>query len=301
MAKRSLAELQAAFSNKTNAQNTSYDQNWKKFYQFWKMKVDETAIVRFLPDADEDNSFGFLVENLTHELNINGKRETVACLGMYGEHCPICEASRNFYTEEGDTSPRGKKYYRKKSHIGQVLVVESPIEHNAEQVVKLIDFGPKIFKLIQASFKDNEMEQAPYELKGGYNFRIKKTKNGDYADYGTSSFSGKATDISDDVINTLELFNLSEFRAKRLDADALSAMLEADMHGGTVAPRAPSAPADAPAQPREAAPSAPAETSVKTESAPASAPAEDSGSNNDYLAQIRARAAAKKAAAASGE
>lgn len=293
MARKSIAELQAAFSAKTPAATTG-NQDWKKFYAFWKMKVDETAIVRFLPDLDEDNQLGFLVENHVHELTINGRRETVPCLGMYGEQCPICDASRQFYSEEGDTSVRGKKYYRKKSHIGQVVVVESPIEHDANQVVKLIEIGPKIFKLIQAAFKDGEMEEAPYEFKGGYNFKIKKTQNGQYADYGTSSFSGKATSLDDDMIAALDLYNLSDFRAKHMDANTLRAMYEADLNGGSVSAPASSAPAAQPAKQEQAV--KPAETS-----APAVEAAPSEGSNGDYLKLIRERAAQKKAAMAAAE
>lgn len=295
MARKTLAELQAAFASKNSTANANSNQDWKKFYQFWKMKTDEMAIVRFLPDLDEDNNLGFLVENHVHELNINGKRETVPCLAMFGEACPICEASRLFYAEEGDSSARGKKYYRKKSHIGQVLVVESPFEHDKTQTVMLMEFGPKIFKLIQAAFKDSEMDNAPYELKGGYNFRIKKTKNGEYADYGTSSFSAKSTNVEDDVIADLNLYNLSDFRAKRMDVDTLRAMLEADMHGGSVAIRAPAATPDVPAS------NVPKQEAPQNQAAASPPPAQDAsaeGSNQDYLATIRARAAAKKAAAA---
>ena len=48
---------------------------------------------------------------------------------------------------------------------------------------------------MQAAFGSGDLDNAPYELKGGYNFRFKKTKKGEYADYSTSSFSPKMSDI----------------------------------------------------------------------------------------------------------
>lgn len=231
-AKNKLEALKNAFDKKTGSQTES-DQSWKKFYSFWKMPDDSTATVRFLPDADPDNNLGFLVEKLEHELMVNGKKKKVPCLSMHGEHCPICELSRKHYAEGNEAM--GKKYYRKKSYIGQVLVVESPIEHDQEQLVKLIDFGPAVFKQIQAAFQSGDLEEAPYELKGGYNFRIKKTKNGQYASYTTSSFAPKQTDVDDEIIEQLQLFNLADYRGKKMDGSVVEALLVADQTGQQLA------------------------------------------------------------------
>jgi hypothetical protein len=222
---------------------------------------------------------------------------------MHGESCPICELSRQYYDEKNEEL--GKKYYRKKSYIGQVLVIESPIEHDQNQIVKLIDFGPKIFKLIQAAFQSGDLEEPPYELKGGYNFRIKKTKAGQYSDYGTSSFSPKQTDVDDGLIEQMNLYSLKDYRTAYMDRATLEAMLMADRTGSsyngsddagddvpTYAPKAAPAAAPAAAPKVEAAPVA--------ESAPAAEPAAASGKAQDVLAQLRARAAAKKAEGSEG-
>lgn len=233
MAKRSLAELTQQFAQKNT--EGSGNATWKLFFNFWKADMDTTSTVRFLPDLDEENPMGFLVENLAHELVINGKREKVPCLKMYGEDCPICALSQNYYDEKSPdhNEQLGKKYYRKKSYIGQVLVIDTPIEHDAEQLVKLIEFGPAVFKQIQAAFQSGDLEEAPFELKGGYNFRIKKTKSGEYASYTTSSFAPKQTDVDDAVIEKLELFDLKEYRTPRVSRDVLEAMLVADQTGAT--------------------------------------------------------------------
>ncbi len=230
MSKQTLAELAAAFATKTSGGG---NQTWALFFNFWRAPVDSVSIVRFLPDKDTTNSMGFLVENLAHELMINGKREKVPCLKMYGEDCPICALSQRFYDEKSPdhNEALGKRLYKKKSYIGQVLVLETPIEHDQEQLVKLIDFGPKIFKQIQATFASGDLEEPPQKFKGGYNFRIKKSKSGDYADYGTSSFAPKQSDVADDLIETMVLYDLKEYRTPYVSRDVLEAMLLADQTG----------------------------------------------------------------------
>lgn len=285
-AKRDLSALISAFSQKASGGGGG-DQSWKLFYPFWKMPDDSIAQFRFLPDLDEDNPLGFLVENLSHELTINGERKKVGCLSMHGERCPACDLSRKYYDEKNEEL--GKKYYRKKSYIGEGIVVESPIEHDQNQLVKLIEFGPKIFKQIQAAFQSGDLEQPPFELKGGYNFRIKKTKSGQYADYGTSNFAPKQSDLDDELIESMTLFDLKQYRTKAVDAATMEAMLIADQTGQAFkdsdgdddAAPAPSAP-----KPVANPVSAPAEDA---------APAADSGSKMSVLETLRARAKAQQA------
>lgn len=293
-AKNKLEALKSAFDKKTTG--TGGDQSWKLFYPFWKMPDDSVAVVRFLPDVDEDNNLGFLVENLQHELVVNGQKKKVPCLAMHGEHCPICELSRKYYDEKNEDM--GKKYYRKKSYVGQVIVVESPIEHDQSQLVKLIEFGPAVFKQIQAAFQSGDLEEAPFELKGGYNFRIKKTKSGQYASYTTSSFAPKQSDLEDEIIEQLNLFNLADYRGKKMDIATVEALLIADQTGAAFAEGQEGgeddAPAPAPAAKPAAAKAAPAPAEEEAP-APAAAPAPTASKANSVLEQLRARAKANAA------
>jgi hypothetical protein len=294
--KRSLADLAAAFTSKTN--EGGGNATWKLFFNFWKAPVDSLSTVRFLPDADDENPMGFLVENLTHELNINGKREKVACLKMYGEACPICELSSRFYDKNSaeHSEELGKMFYRKKSYVGQVLVLETPVEHDAEQLVKLIEFGPQVFKQIQAAFQSGDMDEAPYELKGGYNFRFRKTVTGSGQNsYTTSNFAPKQTDVADDLIQSITLYNLGEYRTAKTDRAALEAMLVAAQTGGSYEAKPAAAPAAA--KPAVAAKAAPAGDDDGDEvAAPAAAPAPAEGAKLSIVEQLRQRAAASKAA-----
>lgn len=298
MTKRSLADLAAAFSSKTT-ENTG-NATWKLFFPFWKAEVDTVSTVRFLPDADETNPMGFLVENLTHELTINGKREKVACLKMYGEDCPICDLSARFYDKKSAeyNEELGKQFYRKKSYIGQVLVIDTPIEHDTEQLVKLIEFGPQVFKQIQAAFQSGDLEAAPFELKGGYNFRFRKTKTGSGQNsYTTSNFAPKQTDVGDDVLEKMNLFTLNDYRTQKTERAAVEAMLVAATTGGSY-----NSPDDSVGEEGSEATAkvAPAPTPAPSAAAKAEE-ASAAGGKLSVVEQLRARAAAAKAAAASQE
>lgn len=283
-----LDALKAAYEKKTTA--GTGDQTWKLFYPFWKMPDDGVATVRFLPDLDADNPLQFLVENLQHELVVNGEKKKVPCLSMWGEHCPICALSKQYYDEKNDEM--GKKYYRKKSYLGQCVVIESPIEHNQNQLVKLIEFGPQVFKQIQAAFQSGDLDEAPHELKGGYNFRFRKTKTGSGQNsYTTSSFSPKQTDLDDELIAKLNLFNLGDYRGKKPEVATVEALLLADRTGGSFRGGSDEGSAPAPKAAPTPAPAPAADTgSAEEASAPSAAPA--TGSGQSVLDMLRKKAAA---------
>jgi len=235
--KRSLADLAAKFTPKNEGNTQTH---WKLFFNFWKAPVGSTSVVRFLPDADETNPMGFLLEHATHELFINGKKITVACpKHRNGGKCPICEMAAGFYDKNSENfeNPSIKPLYRKKSYLGEVMVLETPLAHDAEQLVKLIEFGPQVFKQIQAAFQaDGDLEEQPYEVKGGYNFRIRKTQTGSGQNsYSTSNFAPKQSDLADDLIEKIELLNLADYLPPVQSYDELKGLLEAHLNG-TAAP-----------------------------------------------------------------
>ena len=242
--KRSLADLVSAFETKTT-DTASGNDDWKKFFPFYKAAVDTTTTARFLPDLDEDNPRGFVVENLYHELNINGRKERVACLQMHGQECPACKASQQFYDEKSPQhdKAKGKALYRKKSYIAQAVILETTIQMREDApLVWLMDFGPQIYNKMIADMKSGDLENNPVEFKGGHNFRIRKSLNGTENSYATSSFSPKATDLPDEMVDQIvdQMYDLKEYRAKRVDADVMENMVNAAINslGGSSAPKA---------------------------------------------------------------
>jgi hypothetical protein len=179
-----------------------------------------------------------------------------------------------------------------------VLVLETPVEHDAEQLVKLIDFGPQVFKQIQAAFQSGDLEAAPFDLKGGYNFRFRKTVTGSGQNsYTTSSFAPKQTDVADDLIESMTLFNLADYRAPKVERAAIEAMLVAAQTGGSYEePAQAAAPAPKPAA-KAAAPARDDNDDGDVPSAPAAVAAPAGGAAKlSVVEQLRQRAAAAKAA-----
>lgn len=287
--------LKAQFAQKTGGGFTN-------FFPFYKAPEDSTTIFRFLPDADENNPMQFLVENHIHELIINGEKKRVACLKMYGEDCPICKHSAENYAKgrecknlgdlEGEKkwNAIGKQFYRKLSYIGQGIVVDSPVEHDQNVTVKLIDFGTKIYQQMQSAFQSGDLEKEPYDFFEGYNFRFKKTKGPYGADYTTSSFAPKQTALTEELIEKIELVDLKTQRHRYTPLAEVETLLLAARTGGSIAPV--STPAGT--QLEQAA----VTSTVKEEPVAETPPA---ASNSNVLANLRARAKAQAEANAGSE
>lgn len=301
----SLEQLRANF--KTPENNNSGNNLPNNYYPFWNMEEGETCQIRFLPDADSDNPLGFLVEKVMHNLIINGEKKSVPCLSMYGEDCPICKVSQDYY--KADDEANGKKYWKKKQHIAQALIVEDPLPvdketgENHEGQVRLISLGFQLFNVIKEAFESGELDEIPFAYEGGTDFIIKKTMKGKYAAYDLGSkFVRKSTDLSEDVIANLDLTDLKTVLPKHPGREKVEAMLEAALSGGTYedessrskptpAPRASVDEDDAPWK---------EETPVKDESVKTPAPVESSSGDDEedeaerIIAQIRARKAAQE-------
>lgn len=297
--------LKQAFSTKAS----SSQENSTKFFRFWSAEDDTTTVFRFLPDADDANPMGFLVENIIHEIYVNGEKKRIPCLKMYGEAtCPCCTHSQELYAKAkeceavGDLAGKakweseGKKYYRKISYIGQGIVLESPIEHDQDQLVKLIDFGPQVFKVIQAAFKSGDLEKEPYDFFEGYNFRIRKERTGDgkNSTYTTSSFAPKQTALDESVIAQIDLQDLKNFRQRQMSRAEVETLLLAAKTGGSVNTVTSS-------NENSSVPTPAVETSSReapTNTVEASTPAPSGTvSNSAVLQQLRERAKARAAQA----
>lgn len=236
MARRSLKEMKSAFNSSTE---TGSDNRQNNYYPFYNMDFDEKAVVRFLPDANEENPLGFLVEKLTHVLTVNGERKTVPCLKMYGEdHCPVCEESRRLYKEEGEDSVNGKRLYRKKQHLAQVLVVEDPLPYKDDQTpaqgtIRFVNIGYAIYNRIKEAFEEDELEEVPDHYEEGTDFMIKKTLKGKYANYDGSKFLKRPRALTEEELAVVEgnLTDLSTLLPKKPTLEFVQTLLDADLNG----------------------------------------------------------------------
>ncbi len=304
---RSLAALKNAF-NPTNDTNQP-QQFTNNYYPFWNMKVGEKAVIRFLPDANENNPRGFLVEKTFHNLEINGQRRSIPCLTMYGEECPICKVSQSYY--KANDKINGKKYWKSKQQIGQILVVEDPLPANEETgekhtgQVRYITLSFQLYNIIKDAFASDELESIPYDYEAGYDFIIKKTEQGEYASYvvGTK-FANRPRALTEAELSVVydKLIDLSTLLPKHPGFDKVSAMLDAEMNGSEYVENG-NTTADVPTPKSSAAPvtETSVTTTVKTNIAKDESSSDESSSSSDesspdveaMLQQIRSRRAAK--------
>lgn len=205
------------------------------YYPFYKIPADSQATVRFLADKNEDNPLGFLVEKVYHELTVNGEKKIIPCLHSYGEDCPICKVSKEYY-DAGD-KVNGKKFYRKKGYVAQALIVEDPItdsgHESAAGQVKLMSVGYSLFNIIRDAFESNELDDAPYEFVGGTNFLIKRTMKGDFANYDLSKFARRSSDLNEEQVDYVksQMIDLSTLLPKKPELEKVETLLESALTG----------------------------------------------------------------------
>lgn len=207
-------------------------------YQFWNIPEGKEATVRFLPDKDEDNVF-FWVEKQTIRMpfeGVNGGENstdkqvsvTVPCVDMFGMACPIMAETRPWWNDEAKKD-LARLYYKKRSWIFQGFVVNSPIEEQnvPENPIRIFVINKSIYEIVERSLANPEFEMNPTDMVAGRDFKIAKTKKGDYANYGTSSWSFKTRALTEKELLGIDqygLFNLKDRLGRVPDSDELEAI-----------------------------------------------------------------------------
>lgn len=300
----SIDQLRAAFKKPEQNENSRGPNN---YFPFWNMKTGESATIRFLPDADDENPMGFLVEKKMHTLTVNGKRVSVPCNSMYGEDCPICKVSQQYY--KADDKVNGKRYWRKASYVAQALVVDNPLpvkdgEDDPQGQVRLVSIGYSLYKIIKDTFESGELDEVPFAFKDGTDFVIKKDQQGEHASYVLSKFARKSTDLEDDEIARIEpeLKVLRDVLPKQFALEKIEAMLEADISGTPYEDGSASTPSQAPQTPAPAAQAQAAESAPAPVAASAAPVVESTGGDanaedeaNRVIEEIKRRRAAASA------
>jgi len=237
------AALQLQDEKKTPAPRQNTGDNAS--YQFWNIPENASATVRFLPDKDTDNPFFWSerqVINLPFAGQVGGDyptdqevKVTVPCVDMFEANtCPIIAETRPWWKQGPDKEALARLYYKKKSYIFQGFVVSSPFEETSvpENPIRRFMINTSIYEIIKQSLMNPEMEELPTDFIGGRDFKIAKTKKGEYANYGTSTWSFRTrplNEIENIAIQNFGLFNLADFRGPRPDADGI-AMIKQMFH-----------------------------------------------------------------------
>lgn len=243
----SLADIRARIAAQDNKQQKAQTQQVdNSTYPHWNMDEGTIATVRFLPDANSNNTF-FWVERQQIKLPFNGvlgdpsKKQvivTVPCVEMWGDSCPILAEVRPWYKDE-TLKEMANKYWKKRSYLFQGFVRQNPIGDDkapANPIRKFI-ISPQIFTIIKSSLMDPEMEELPTDYMRGLDFNIKKTSKGGYADYSTSNWARKEsalTEAEQAAIEAHGLFDLAEFLPKKpteAELNIIKEMFEASVDG----------------------------------------------------------------------
>jgi len=231
MSELSLSDLKNQFKKEEEEKSKNSNSNNVDWYRFWEMAYDETAIVRFLPDADP-NASHFLIEKHLHKLDVEidgqTKKRFVPCLGMYNKPCPICAQAQKFYKEDDDKN--GGKFYKKRSYIGQILIQKSPFDYEGSDH-KLINMEPEIYEIIKKAIVLDDLDCIPTDYENGYDFRLNKTSNGKYASYSTSSFARKPSAVDMDKLKDTELYVLKDKLPREPKLEYVEAVLHAALTG----------------------------------------------------------------------
>lgn len=231
--KRTIESLQNAFKT---TERTFGPNN---YYPFFLMKEDQQARIRFLPDLNEENPMGFLVEKVVHNLVVNGNKRKIPCLTeMFEEDCPICAVSQQFYKAGDDVN--GLKYWKKREHLGQILIISDPLPADKESgethegKIRFINVGFQLYGIIKSAFKSGELDEVPYDYKKGYDFIIQKSPQGEWGTYALgSNFARRSTSLDDDIIKMVEenLVDLSTLLPPHPGLEKVESLLNAALTG----------------------------------------------------------------------
>ena len=241
-----LAEIRAKLQSQDNRKGGNSQGGDNAIYAHWNIPENTTARVRFLPDANDKNSF-FWVERLMIKLpfaGVKGQADSkpvivqVPCVEMYGDACPVLAEVRTWF-KDPNLEEMGRKYWKKKSYLFQGFVRDNPIgdDKTPENPIRRFVISPQIFNLIKNALMDPEMENLPTDYAAGLDFSVKKTSKGGYADYSTSTWSRKEsalTAVEAAAIEQYGLHNLSDFLPKRptdVELKVIKEMFEASVDG----------------------------------------------------------------------
>jgi len=318
----SMDRARAAFSKQNNQRERT------AYYPFYRLPEGKSSTLRFIPDADPDNEMGFIKARKTHEFIVEGEKVRVSCLSNYGDDCPMCNLSRQYYKAKDKVN--GKVFWPKQDWFARALVVKDGLPPDPDtgetymgQVVNL-SLGKTIYELIAHNISSGMLgDELPCHVSEGTDFIITRTTkpgpDGEkYSDYSLSQFARKSRPLEDEEIaiiereeedgstpNYVELKSLMpkkptleyveqimETVLEELGAAPVASPRARPQRDEEEAPRArPAVPAARPAARAPANESAPA---ARPAARPAPAPAADSEADDGeaFLREIRARRAA---------
>ena len=233
------ARLQQKEQNKGGGNRQGGGDN--AIYPFWDIPENKPASIRFLPDGDENAEYFWqerLVINLTFPYakgaaDAKPIKITVPCLDMWADtkgRDPILNETKKWW-DEPDLVDMARKYYKKRSYLFQGFVTDNPIpdDKSPENPIRRLIINPTLFENIKAIIHNLDVENLPTDYDHGREFRITRTKRGQFSDYSTSQWGMRERPLSDferQAIEKFGLFKLSDFLPAKPTDDHIAVIKE---------------------------------------------------------------------------
>ena len=157
---------------------------------------------------------------------------------MWGETCPVLTEVRPWF-KDGSLEDLARKYWKKRSYIFQGFVRDNPMteDDSPENPIRRFVINPSVYDVVKAALMDPEMEEMPTDYLAGRDFRLSKTKQGDYPNYKTSSYSMKTSSLTEKELESIEKYSLndlSDYLPKKpgeKELKVIAEMFEASVNG----------------------------------------------------------------------
>lgn len=227
----SLKDLKALKSKINESLKTLVDSETKKAEspiddRIWMVTKDSSgnasATIRFLPQKDPSKSP--IIKVFRHSLDQKGRWFIEECPFTIGKKCPVCEHSSSIWGDDEDTA---RKFWRKKTYIANILVVDDPAKPENNGRVMIFKFGQQVYDMIMKVVNcEDALERLNiFDFDEGYNLKLNCIQLSGYNNYDRkSAFSLKPTAIANGDEQAQEkvydsIYDLSEFLDPKLYKD----------------------------------------------------------------------------------
>ena len=237
---KTLEEIRRKLQALDSRKNFASGSKDKTTYAHWNIPEGTSSIQRFLPDANQENTFFWSERQLLKFPfpGIKGQDETksvivqVPCVKMWDgkNSCPVLNEVRPWWKDDS-LKPTASKYWCKRTYFMQGFVKQDPMNETEtpENPIRKFIIGPQIFAIIKAALMDPDMENSPVNYVNGTDFIIAKTTKGQHADYTTSKWARKESSLTQAELDAIEQYglpDLSTYLPKRPTDEHLAAMFE---------------------------------------------------------------------------
>jgi len=154
-------------------------------FPHWSIDENTSATLRFLPDADETNTY-FWKERQMIKLEfpgVKGQDENksvlvqVPCVEMWKEQCPVHAEIRPWF-KDPSMEDMARKYWKKRSYIFQGFVTQTEMtEENApESPIRRFVISPQIYKIISAALMIQNFQKFQRIMSKAQTLKLLKVK-----------------------------------------------------------------------------------------------------------------------------